>query len=258
MCVYVDIWMHRERDTYLSIIYLSNITSREITLPSWTVDFNSKEHRCYSFSCMITYEVKCLHMQHLWFSFIHEKWKSESHSVLFDSLGHHGLYSPPGCSVHDILQARILEWAANPLFRGSSWTRDQTQVSYITGRFFTNWATREVFFFLINLFISIGSYCFTILWWFLAYIDMNQPWVYMCPPLWTPLPPPSPPHPSELSQCTGFECPISFIELGLVIYFTYGNTHISMLFSQIIPPLPSPTESKCLLFISVSLLPSSI
>ena len=22
---------------------------------------------------------------------------------------------------------------------------------------------------------------FTILWWFLPYIDMNQPWVYMCP-----------------------------------------------------------------------------
>ena len=23
--------------------------------------------------------------------------------------------------------------------------------------------------------------CFTILWWFLPYINMNQPWVYMCP-----------------------------------------------------------------------------
>ena len=23
---------------------------------------------------------------------------------------------------------------------------------------------------------------FPILWWFLPYIDMNQPWVYMCPP----------------------------------------------------------------------------
>ena len=31
---------------------------------------------------------------------------------------------------------------------------------------------------------------------------MNQPWVYMCPPSWTPLPPPSPSHPSGLSQCT--------------------------------------------------------
>ena len=34
-------------------------------------------------------------------------------------------------------------------------------------------------------------------------------------------PPPSSSHPSELSQCTGFECPVSCIELGQVIYFTY-------------------------------------
>ena len=27
---------------------------------------------------------------------------------------------------------------------------------------------------------------FTILWWFLPYIDMNQPWVYMCPPVLNP------------------------------------------------------------------------
>ena len=30
-----------------------------------------------------------------------------------------------------------------------------------------------------------------------------------------PLTPPSPSHPSGMSQCTGFECPISCIELGL-------------------------------------------
>ena len=34
--------------------------------------------------------------------------------------------SPPGPSVHRILQARILEWAAVPSFRGSSRPRDQT------------------------------------------------------------------------------------------------------------------------------------
>ena len=42
----------------------------------------------------------------------------------------------PGYSVHGILQARILEWVAIPFFRGSSWPRDQTQVSCIAGRFF--------------------------------------------------------------------------------------------------------------------------
>ena len=36
----------------------------------------------------------------------------------------------------------------------------------------------------------------------LPYIDMNPPWVYICFPFWTPLPPPSPSHPSGSSQCT--------------------------------------------------------
>ena len=47
------------------------------------------------------------------------------------------------CRVHGILWARILEWVAFPLSRGSSQPRDQTQVFCITGRFFTSWATRE-------------------------------------------------------------------------------------------------------------------
>ena len=91
-----------------------------------------------------------------------------------------------------------------------------------------------------------------------AALSQHQPWVYMCPPSWTPLPPPSPSHPSGSSQCTSPECPVSCIELGLAIYFTYDNTHVSMLFSQIIPPSPSPTESKSLFFTSVSLLLSHI
>ena len=46
-------------------------------------------------------------------------------------------------TVNGILQARILEWIAFPFSRGSSQPRDQTQVSHIAGRFFTNWATKE-------------------------------------------------------------------------------------------------------------------
>ena len=42
--------------------------------------------------------------------------------------------SLPGSSVHGILQARILEWVAIPFSRGSSQSRDQTQVSCIAGR----------------------------------------------------------------------------------------------------------------------------
>ena len=51
-------------------------------------------------------------------------------------------YSPPGSSLHGILQVRILEWFAISFSWGSSWPWDQTQVSCITGRFFTTWAMR--------------------------------------------------------------------------------------------------------------------
>ena len=51
--------------------------------------------------------------------------------------------SPPGSSVHGILQARILEWVAMPFSRRSSQPRDRTQLSCIAGGFFTDWATRE-------------------------------------------------------------------------------------------------------------------
>ena len=45
--------------------------------------------------------------------------------------------SLPGSSVLGIFQARILEWVAIPLSRGSSHPRDQTQVSCIADGFFT-------------------------------------------------------------------------------------------------------------------------
>ena len=45
-------------------------------------------------------------------------------------------FSPPGSSVHGILQARILEWIVIPFSRGSSWPRDRTQVSCITDGFY--------------------------------------------------------------------------------------------------------------------------
>ena len=54
--------------------------------------------------------------------------------------------SPPGSSVHGILQATILEWVAMPSSRESSQPRDQSYISYIsyTGRrVFTTSATRK-------------------------------------------------------------------------------------------------------------------
>ena len=92
----------------------------------------------------------------------------------------------------------------------------------------------------------------------LPYINMNLPWVYMYSPSWTPLPLPSPCHPSGSSQCISPKHPVSCIQPGLPIHFTYNIIHVSMPFSQIIPPLPSPTESKRLFYTTVSLLLSRI
>ena len=52
--------------------------------------------------------------------------------------------SPPGSSVHGMLQERILEWVVISFSRGSPWLRDQTHAS-VTGRqILYHWATREV------------------------------------------------------------------------------------------------------------------
>ena len=51
--------------------------------------------------------------------------------------------SPPGSSVHGILQARILEWVAISFSKGSSWPRDWTKFFHTTGRLFTIWSPRE-------------------------------------------------------------------------------------------------------------------
>ena len=48
------------------------------------------------------------------------------------------LCNPMDYIVHGILQARILEWVAFPLSRGSSQPRDQPQVSRIVGVLFTS------------------------------------------------------------------------------------------------------------------------
>ena len=83
---------------------------------------------------------------------------------------------------------------------------------------------------------------------------MNPPQVYLCSPSRTLLPPPSPYHRSGPSQCTSPKHPASCIEPGLATHFLHDILHVSLPFSQIFPPSPSPTESIRLFYTSVSLL----
>ena len=69
--------------------------------------------------------------------------------------------------IYGIFQARILEWVAFPSSRGSSQPRDQTQVSWIAGGFFTCWATREDLWTKKNIrktvqFSSVAQLCLTL------------------------------------------------------------------------------------------------
>ena len=73
------------------------------------------------------------------------------------------LCNPTDCTVHGIVQARILEWIAFPFSRGSHQPRGQTQISCIAGGFFSNWTIREAYWFvsalhiLCETLISIGK-----------------------------------------------------------------------------------------------------
>ena len=111
------------------------------------------------------------------------------------------------------------------------------------------------FLFLFFLFYFILLYN-TIL--VLPYTDMNPPRVYTSSQSWIPLPPPTPYHLSGSSPCTSPKHPVSCIEHRLALRFLHDSMHVSMPFSHIIPPSPSPSESKSLFYTPVSLLLSRI
>ena len=82
---------------------------------------------------------------------------------------------------------------------------------------------------------------------------MKPPQVYMCSPSWTLLPPPSPYHPSGLSQCTSPKHPVSCIEPGLATRFIHDILHYIYIISaaaaaakslQLCPTLCHPIEGS--------------
>ena len=107
-----------------------------------------------------------------------------------------------------------------------------------------------LYFFLILIFTFILLYNTVLV---LPYIDMNPPRVYMSSQSWTPLPPPTPYDLSESSTCTSPKHLVSCIGHRLAIHFLHDSIHVSMPFSQIIPPLSlSLRVQKSVLCICVS------
>ena len=112
-----------------------------------------------------------------------------------------------------------------------------------------------------NLFILIGGRLITLQYCIgFAIHHESATGIHMFPILNRPLLPPSPFHPSGSSQCTSPKHLVSCIEHRLAIHLLHDRIHVSMPFSQIIPPSPSPSpsESKSLFYTSVSLLLSCI
>ena len=93
----------------------------------------------------------------------------------------------------------------------------------------------------------------------LPYIDMNPPWMYMCSPSWTPLPPPFPSHPSGSSQCTSPKHPVSMHRTWTGDSF---HTWYYTCFNAILPYHPTLALShrvqKTVLYICVSFAVSHI
>ena len=108
------------------------------------------------------------------------------------------------------------------------------------------------FFFPIYFFISwrlitlqyCSGFCHTLTWISHGFTCVPHPEPPSCLPLR--------PIPLGLPSAQAWAL-VSCTQPGLAICFTLDNIHVSMLFSQNIPPSPSPTESKSLFCTSVSL-----
>ena len=100
-----------------------------------------KKQRHYFANKVLSSQSDGFPSSHVWMWEKWRKWKW-SLSVMSNSLQPMNC-TPPGSSLHGILQARVLERGAISFSRGSSRPRDQNWVSHIPGRRFNLWATRE-------------------------------------------------------------------------------------------------------------------
>ena len=150
-------------------------------------------------------------------------------------------------SVLRLLKPRVYCWAAGLfLCLDCSDTTDPPSVTVVDPRqillplVICPYSIYGMICFYFYLFIFILQYCIG----FAIYQHASTMSVYTCSQSWTPLPPPSPYHPSGSSQCTSPKLPVSCIKPGLAIHFLYDIIYVLMPFSQIIHPLPLPQRPK--------------
>ena len=127
----------------------------------------------------------------MWRGIINNKTVSSllfSCSLVSTSLQPHRLYSPPGSSVHEISQARILEWLAISFSRASSPPRDLIRVCCIAGRFFFLFFFNSYFFLALLGLLCCTGFCLVVasrgyaslwcwgfsLWWLLSFRSTNS------------------------------------------------------------------------------------
>ena len=98
------------------------------------------------------------------------------------------------------------------------------------GIFYSGPSGKNFFFFYILFCFLTLQYCIV----FAIYQHASATDIHVFPIL---NPPPSPYHPSGSSQCTSPKHPVLCVEPGLATRFIYDIIHVSMPFSQIIPPV---------------------
>ena len=119
-----------------------------------------QKHQFFSthLECILQYHT-CLSAKHPHLQFRENPWNSPGPNTGMGSLSLlQGVFPTQGSNpvlphcrriLHQLSHKgspRILELVAYPFFRGSSWPRNRTRVSCITGRFFTTWAIWEALF----------------------------------------------------------------------------------------------------------------
>ena len=149
-------------------------------------------------------------------------------------------HSPPGSSVHRILQGKILEWVSVSSSMWSSRPRDWKNIFCTSGRFFFK-------------FFLLKDNCFTEFFFLLSVKPQHESviGIHIYPPFWTSLPSPTTFYVSRGIQnpCLSFLSHIFAVsnsKLLLDIYFTYSNVSFHVILSKHLPfSSPSPPLSPC-------------